>query len=492
MADAFTPYTTATPYFGQKPSWIPDPLDQARIQAYTAYEQMYYNSPNVFKISLRGANDLPIYVPSARTIVDTTARYVGTDMSVVVSGTSTADVVAAQMAIADLMKRERFRSRYNGGKRYGLIQGDWLWHLTADQAKDVGKRIKMTVIDPSLYFPIPDPDDVDKTIAVHLAETITTADGERVRRVTYRKIPGGAVTVEEGIFLIEDWYGLESKPETIVRPVTALPPEITTIPVYHTKNTEEPGNPFGSSELRTLEPIMGAVNQTMSDEDLALALMGIGMWATDASHPIDPITGKQVAWQMGPGRVVHHDGTKFDKIAGTGSLADSYGEHYDRLWEAIYRASSTPEVAIGGMDVSVAASGVALQIQLGPMISKASEKNDLLGDSQTQMFYDIVHMWMPAYEDTVFAEDLAVDTTFGSAIPVDREAKFTELNDMLDRGVIDTAYYREQTKLLGYVYPEGMDERAKAEYDGRQQQQDAFADRVTAETDGTEDDGVPA
>lgn len=478
---AFTPYTTAAEFFGQKPAWIPGELDQMRIQSYTAYEQMYWNAPDTFKISLRGTNNLPIYVPSARTIVNTTARYVGADFGVVVSGTSTADVTAAQLAISDLMKREKFKSRFSGAKRYGLIQGDWLWHLTADPTKEVGKRLRLTAIDPSLYFPITAPDDVDRIIAVHLATEVATEDGPRIRRITYRKTESGGITVEDGLFPVENWYSLDAQPEVINRPVTPLPPEITSLPVYHTKNTDDPGDPFGSSELRGLERVMGAINQTMSDEDLALALMGIGMWATDASHPIDPETKKRVPWQMGPGRVIHHDGNKFDKVAGVGNLAEGYGEHYNRLWEAIFQASGTPEIAVGTVDVAVAQSGVALQLQLGPMLSKADDKNQLIIDTHNQMFYDILHQWMPAYEETTFAEDLMVDCTVGSAVPVNREERFTELNDMLDRGVITADYYREEARKLGYTFPSDIGAKAEEEYAKRQAMSDGFADRVDQE-----------
>lgn len=482
MAKAFTPYSTVAEFFAQKPAWIPDELDQARIQAYAAYEQMYWNAPDTFKISLRGTNNLPIYVPSARTIVDTTNRYVGAEFTVSLTGSSETDVAAARLAISDLMKRERFLSRFEGAKVYGLMQGDWVWHVTADNAKDVGRRLRLTALDPSLFFPVPSPDDVDRIIAVHLAHVVTTADGERVRRLTYRKTESGGITVEEGLFLTTAWYALDAAPEAVLKPVTALPPEITAIPLYHTKNTEEPGNPFGSSELRGLERVMGAVNQTMSDEDLALALMGIGMWATDASHPIDPETKKQVPWQLGPGRVVHHDGSKFDKVAGVGNLAESYGAHYDRLWQSIFQASSTPEVAVGTVDVSIAQSGVALQLQLGPMLSKAGVKNRLVKDSHDQLFHDILHMWMPAYEETSFAEDTVVECTTGSAVPVDREAKFAELNDMFDRGLITADFYRTEATKLGYRFPEGMGAQAEAEFEKRTAMTDGFADRVAQET----------
>lgn len=479
MGTAFTPYSTGAEFFGTKPTWIPDELDIARIQSYQAYEEMYWNVPDIFKVSLRGTNVLPIYVPAARTIIDTTNRYYGADFRPVVIGTG-ADAVAAQLAISDFMKREKFRSKFNGAKRYGLIQGDQIWHLTADESKPVGSRLRVTALDPAMYFPIVDDEDVDRVIGCHLVELITTSDGPRIRRLTYRKTDSGGVTVEEGMFKTDKWGGPEDAPETIIRPETALPPQIISLPVYHTKNTDTPGDPFGSSEVRGLERLMGGLNQTMSDEDLALALVGIGMYATDASQPIDPKTKQPVPWQLGPGRVVHHDGTNFTRLQGVGSLSESYGAHYNRLWEALKQASSTPDIAIGAVDVQVASSGIALALQLGPMLAKASEKNDLLLDTQNQFWYDVLKMWMPAYEQTTF-EDVSVECTVGNAVPIDREARFAELNDMLDRGVIDTEYYRQEAKKLGYTFPEGMAERAKAEYDSRQAQD--FGDRVNAELD---------
>ncbi len=488
----FTPYSTGAEFFGQKPTWIPDELDVMRIQSYQTYEEMYWNVPDIFKVSLRGSNSQPIYIPTTRTIVDTTNRYYGADFRPVVTGPSETTVAGAQLALSDFMKREKFRSKFNGYKRYGMIHGDAVWHLTADESKPVGSRLILTAVDPGMYFPIPDPEDVDRIIGVHLVEQLATADGPRIRRLTYRKVPRSdgrnTITVEEGIFATDKWEGPLDKPETIIRPVTALPDAITSLPVYHTKNSEEPGNPFGSSEVRGLERIMGAVNQAVSDESLALALMGIGMYATDASHPIDPTTKKPVPWQLGPGRVVHHDGTKWERIQGVADLGGSYGTHYYRLWESLKWASSTPDVAIGTIDVSVAQSGVALALQLGPMLSKAAEKNDLLLDTHNQMFFDILTMWMPAYEETTF-DGVGVDCVVGNAVPVDRPARFAELNDMLDRGVIDTEYYRVEATKLGYTFPTGIGGRAKAEYDERNAQPD-FGTRLDSEVDPTAtDDG---
>lgn len=488
-AGLFTPYSTVGEFASAKPTWIPDELDIERIQSYQSYEQMYWNVPDIFKVSLRGTNDLPIYIPAARTIVDTTNRYYGVDFRVVFTdrdtGKSSTVTQAASLAYRDLVKRERFRSKFNGNKRYGLIRGDSVWHITADETKPVGSRLSLTALDPAMYFPIFDEDDVERIVGVHLVEQLTTDDGPRIRRLTYRKVPrsdgSNTITVEDGIFEVDKWAGPTDRPERILKPPTPLPDDITAIPVYHTKNFEEPGNPFGSSEVRGLERIMGAMNQAVSDESLALALMGIGMYATDASHPIDPTTGKPVAWQMGPGRVLHHDGTKFDKLAGATGLADSYGVHYSRLWEALRQSSSTPDVAIGSVDVSVAQSGIALALQLSPMLAKVGEKNDLLLDTMNHLFFDVFTMWMPAYEETTF-DNVDVECVVGSAVPVDREARFAELNDMLDRGVIDTDYYRAEATKLGYVFPDGIAETAKAEFEERNAAADPFAGRLTDET----------
>lgn len=481
----FTPYSTVETMFGPRPTWIPDELDVQRIQAYQTYEQIYWNVPDIFQISLRGSNELPIYVPSGRTIVDTTNRYVGASFGFAITsraGTQTPDAAEATIALTDFMRREKFKSKFNGNKRYGLMRGDALWHVTADETKADGARISLTAIDPAMYFPIPDENDVDTTVGVHLVEFLETSDGPRVRRLTYRKIPRAGrlpqITVEDGLFEVDKWGGPGFSPARVIMPPTPLPDPISSIPVYHWKNFEEPNNPFGSSELRGLERLMAGLNQTMSDEDLTLALEGIGVYATDGSEPIDPQTKKRTSWKMGPGRVVHTDGTFFNRVAGASNLAGSYGAHYDRLRQALYETSSTPEVAIGRVDVQVAQSGIALRLQLDPMLSKASEKNDAIVDVNGNMAFDLLTMWYPAYENTTF-EDIRVDCTVGDAVPVDRAARFAELNDMYDRGVIDAAFYRSEAAKLGYVFPEGIGTRAEREWQSRNQ--DQFTARVDEE-----------
>lgn len=487
MAGEFTPYATGRALFGAKPAHVQDTLDQERLQSYDLYERMYWNAPDTYTVTMRGTNSNPLYIPAARTIVDTSNRYTAPDFGVLLStrggGVDSADVVACRMALSDFMTRERFRAKFLGAKRYNQIQGDWVWHLTADPTKPVGQRLSLVTLDPSMYFPVYAEDNQDKLIAVILAEVVTRGSDSKVHRVTYRKVPGtgenlGSVTVDEGIYAIDAWESLDAQPEEVIKAVTTLPEPITAIPVYHTKNFEEPGNNFGSSELRGLETIMSAVNQTMSDEELALALAGIGTYVTDAPHPVDPRTKQQVPWRMGPG-VVNHvpQGHKMDRIQGVGSVVP-YGDHYERLWQALQWSAASPDIAIGSVDVKIAESGIALALQMSPILAKSAEKDDLIQATHDQMFYDIINMWYPAYEETTFNEVLAV-ATVGDKLPPDRAARFTELNDMLDRKVIDTEYYRAEAAKLGYVFPTDMAARVAA--DPALKTVDPLADRVTTE-----------
>lgn len=485
----FTPYTTGESLFGSKPAWVSDPLDIQRLQSYLLYEQIYWNVPNVFRLSQRGSDDKPIYVPAGRTIIDTSNRYTGAGYSVAISalngGEPTADVLAARLAISDLMKRERFKSKFRGAKRYCQIQGDWVWHVTANPDKPIGSRLSLNTIDPSYYFPVMDPDSVDRVIAVMLAEPVTFNGDPVVRRVCYRKTAATAttpasITVEEAYFETDAWQDLEATPVANgeIRPITTLPPEITSIPVYHIKNFEEPGNPFGSSEIRGMERIIAGLHQTMSDEDLTLAMQGLGMYATDGPQPVDRDTKQPIPWRLGPGTVVHYpQGHKWDRVGGVGTVAP-FGDHYDRMWQAIKQATASPDVAVGTVDVQIAQSGIALSLQLSPILEKAGEKNDLIAEKHDQMWYDIINMWYPAFEETTFSEVVAT-STFGDAVPIDRETRFKELNDMLAGGVIDDAYYREEATKLGYVFPSDMATRAKTWRD--EQKADAFTGQVNEE-----------
>jgi hypothetical protein len=488
----FTPYSTLNTMFpATKPTWIPDVIDQQRIMSYQIYEEIFENVPSVFKLVARGRQDKPIYIPTAKTIINTTNRYVAPKMGFMIAPklgetVSQEEIMVLTQFWQDFFKRERFYSQLNGNKRYGLVRGDWLWHITADPRKLPGSRLTIRPIDPGSYFPIWHPDDVDKVIGCHIVEQMIPP-GEKdtkIKRLTYRKseTPGGSITVEEAWFKLDDWEGPKSKPDKIIQPLRTIA-GITNLPVYHVKNTDEPGNPFGSSEIRGLERIMAAINQAISDEDIALAIEGIGIYATDAPPPKD-LEGNITDWVLGPGRMLEHPpgapGSKgVYRVSGVGSVGP-YQDHLAYLERQLKESSNTPDVAVGKVDVTVAQSGIALRLQLGPMLSKAEEKDQTIVDVHDQMFYDLATEWFPVFEQANF-DGTVVSTTLGDKIPVDRTGRLQELNDMLDRQVISTQYYRDECTKLGYVFPDDIEQEIQADADRLAAAVDPFGARVDQE-----------
>jgi hypothetical protein len=463
-APIFTPYSTVKPLMpATMPAWITSELDQQRILSYQIYEQIYWNVPETFKLMARGSENKPIYLPNAKTIVETCNRYTATNMSVnmkssLVKGAIDADKVVYQDFLDNFFKRERFWSKFAGNKRYGLIRGDWLWYIIADPAKPEGSRISIRPLDPASYFPITDPDDVDKIIGCHIVDQQTDDKGDvKIHKTTYirplvapDRNPGQFVQVEEGIYKLDEWEGIGSKPEKAIRPPQQLP-GITSLPVYHIPNFDEPANPFGSSEIRGIERIMAAVNQAISDEELALALEGLGLYVTDAPSPTDD-DGNLVGWILGPGRVAEVPaGSFFNRVSGVSSV-DSSQAHVASLITHMRESAAIPDVAVGTVDVAIAQSGIALALQFAPILAHTNEKDVSIVEVHAQMLYDLQTQWFPTFEGLTMA-GVVLDPVVGDKIPVDRAQKFTELNDALDRQAISTAFYRSEMEKLGYTFP---------------------------------------
>lgn len=443
----FTQWSTIAPWLGAAPGWVPE-VDQQRIAAYAKYEEIYWASEEGFEEVLRGDNENPVFMPTARTIVNTVDRYTAPDFAVSIEalqaadgstgGTDSTTVQVAQLAFDQLFRREQFFSKFSASKKKGIRQGDWLWHIVADDTKDLGRRISILKVDPGAYFPVYESDikeggDPDKIVKVHLAETIKMESKEYVSRMTYTRVQDnegaftGVITRSHMVFEMKDWATEGAKPISTILAEEELPASIPAIPVYHIKNGD-PTDPFGSSELRGFESVLLGINQTVSDEDATLALDGIGIYATDGGAPRDP-QGNETDWVMGPGRVLTHAGN-LKRVNGTTSVTP-FGDHYDRLVNAVKEASGASDVAVGSVDSATAESGIALLLKLGPILAYTKEKDQHIVDVHTQMFHDLC-FWFSEYEDLGVllstgeggetVPSVRITPTIGDKIPVNLKA----------------------------------------------------------------------
>lgn len=465
-----TPYSTVAPLIVGKPSWIPE-IDRERVLSYDQYDMLYWNNNQNLRLIMRGTDDAqPIFVPEARVIVEATQRYVGAGFNFQVQtdvGTPAGQELATQQ-FTNLFRREMFISRYNDNKRFGLVRGDWLWHVTANPLKAQGSRLRILPVHPGNYFPVFEADiipggDPDKIVKVHIAERIVGADGKPfIRRQTYERDPNSGVIISSCFIFDEDkWFVEGGKATDVVLAPTPLDPRIAAFPVYHITNRTEPLNPWGSSELRGLERILAGLTQAVSDSDMALALEGLGVYYTESSGTFRDSTGAVIDPQLYPGTILR--GTKLERVQGIGSI-QPYDSHIDRLIRFCREASGTPDTAIGKVDVQVAESGIALLLQLGPMLAKAAEADAHIIDKHTQMFYDLVQGWFPAYEAYNFT-DVTVLPTLGAKVPPNVAAEVTQTSQLVVAGLMSKKTARENLAKVGVNFAADEEARIQAEAD---------------------------
>lgn len=462
-----TPYSTVVPYLGELPAWVPEE-EQERVSSYHKYDDMYWSRPEAFKLALVDDDAGPIYVPKAMTVVDTTAHFLLKGLTIKAPGNSQ----ELQKALDDLLRREQFYSKFHAAKSSGVSRGDFILHITADQSKLDGKRISINTVHPAAYFPVHDDWDPEKLLRVHLAEQFERREGGMlktyIRRLTYEyeyTATGRRVWRTEGFFEERDWF--DPKKANLVRSLlkrTMLPEEIDTIPVYHFKNKEWQGEDYGSSELRGFERLLQGINQTITDEEMALALEGLGVYATDAAGPVDPTTKARVPWQIAPARVMEVPlGSFFKRVEGVGSITPML-DHAKFLEEALFEASATSDVARGAVEAAVAESGIALAIKFMPTLAKI-EVRDLAGLDKLQQFWYDWRKWSDIFEGTSFADGDELEISIGDKLPQDKVAKLNELNNMFDRKIISAKYYREEMAKLGYVFPDDIEAQLQQEAD---------------------------
>lgn len=458
-------YSTAKPLLGSLPQWIADEQERQRIASYALYEAIYWTVPQTFKLMSRGEEDNPIYIPAGRVIVETLHRYLAKSPTFVPNpafGDTNQQTLATQV-MADLAARERLYSRFNMNKRFGIIRGDWMFHLYADPNRPPGSKISVFAVDPASVFPIYNPDNIDEIIGYHIAEQFTDNDGKQyIRRLTYRKQTGqggpSPIDVTDELYKVDDWGGpgmaQDPKPERTVNPPQTLPSPIDSLPIYHIQNFQEPGTIWGSSEMRGLERLMAAVNQSISDEELSLAMDGLGVYATDAGTPMDEDSGEDVAWNLGPGRVVElPDGKTLERVSGVGAV-NPYQDHLAYLHEQMDQTTGMADAAKGLVDVSVDVSGISLAIQMAPLFSRADEKEQVITDVLGNMLFDL-GKWYVAYEGTAF--NSLIEATrwmpvYQDRIPRNKAAEIDELMTLYGAvpQLLSAEYVRSKLRALGY------------------------------------------
>lgn len=511
MADTIiqTPYSTALPFLsGDIPTWLNE-YDAQRLASYDLYDDLYDNSP-VTQHLLRGDNDAPIFVPTVKRIVNTLSRFVGRGWGYEVdpkAGTP-AQQEAVKLAFSNLFRRERILSEFSNGKKEWLRRGDWVWMITGDPNKPEGKRLSVKTIHPRTLFWLFDANDADRKSGVEIVEETMLEDGEtpalKIQRwlkanhpdhPSYNPDPEAEETDDEPIVYesllaeFEDWEDPEKRVVLeYLRPQEPLE-GIFALPIYSVKNGTSTANPYGESEIKGIESIIAAINQTISDEDLALAIAGLGMFVTDGGGPINEQTNQTEPWNLGPLEVVEVGaGKKFERIEGIKSIEPSQS-HIDYLEEQAFGISGINDIALGTRG-AVTESGIALAIRMAPLFDNGDEKDLQINDTFTQMFYDLQTMWFPAYESQNFGDVIVTSATdTGDRLPFDRKARWDELLAGFEANIFSLEFVHTiLVRDFGYELGAAELKAALAQAGVKAAQADPYGARSDAELNAEDED----
>lgn len=483
--------------------------------SYSLYEQIYWTVPQAFKLQQRGDDANPIYIPAGRVIVETLHRYLASGLRVDVDPLFGADNEKefARQVWTDFARRTRFYSRFTSNKRYGIIRGDWAFAITGNPDKEPFSRVNIELIDPGGLFPIWGGTTLDDIVGWHVVEQYTDQRGDpRILRRTWRKTTGLAgpspITYEADVFEVDAWGGPgmsvdEEKRvpgEPVAVPVTPIPAPVDDLPIYTIANFEQPGFLWGSSELRGFERMLTGISQGISDEELELVLNGLGVYATNAGEPVDE-SGQPAGWNLGPARVVEIPPEAFfNRVSGVGSVSP-FQDHLRYLHEQLDQAAGQSDVAKGKADVTVAESGVALLLQLGPLLARVDEKEQIITDVMTQMLFNLPK-WIVAYEGSAFSsmvsEGMGEDVTgtrllpfYGPKLPENKDKRIQNLLALFAAKAIPLNFVWKELRRLGWELPEDQELlTGLAETIALTTPQDPFADRMEGEIEdaGEEED----
>lgn len=476
-----TPYSTAMPFVQKKPSWVNE-YDAQRLASYDLYEDLVRNRPDALQALLRGTDEKPLLIPTAKKIVNTLCRYVlrGWHIDVVpaddpVTGepltASEEDTNSALIAYGTLFKRERFLTQIRSLKKDLISKGDAYLYIVGDPDKPQNRRLSIRTLDPRIVFPIYEDHDPDTITGIDLIEQYVVGSDSFIKRQRFLKPSNPlhpsfgdyeAPIAREITYLEMDGWEDPEKAKQYSGDRTGhpdpLPMEILDgiyhLPIYHFRNNEESGNPFGTSDLSGLEAALAGINQAATDQDLALAMAGLGFYVTDSGAPVDD-DGNDVAWIIGPQRVVEVGENKtFQRVSGVASVEPSIS-HIEFVEDRLNQTTGLNDVALGVVDTTVAESGIALEIRMGPLLDATGEKDESALEVLDQFLYDL-REWFSVYEDIQIVNVVAI-SVLQDKMPKNRAQRMEELKNLYLDGVISLQYYHKILEdEFGFVFPPGM------------------------------------
>lgn len=289
--------------------------------------------------------------------------------------------------LREWMERENFLLSMMSAERDCVALGDAVWVLRWD-----GSRPRVSRIDPGFYFPV-----LDDSLhgdpfprKVHLAWEFEEDGRRKLRRITYEMVPTGAVkypwnegvsheecVMSDLVWDLTDMTRVDALSDSRAIPrvdnsgreIVRYPLGIDFIPVVHMPNAAT-GEHFGESSLSRVVQVLDDLAAADTDATAASGTTGTPMLVMKGAG--GSAFGRN-EYRVEPGFVFTVGEQGDVRAIDTSAQLQEMRERVRDLQRRVARSARVPEVALGGWGSDLALSGVALQIQYGPLSNAVRE-----------------------------------------------------------------------------------------------------------------------
>jgi hypothetical protein len=292
-------------------------------------------------------------------VVDTVTSYMG-DPSIQLGDTGEQN--AAEAYLAEIYRRERLPARDYETEVACAVDGDAVWKVTWD---DRERRVRVSAVDPARVYALTRPDDLEEVELFAEQYTMRAEDGPILFNQHLRSLNTTRATVT----ITEEWTPTAWRIWVNNDLEQDAPNPYGVIPYVHACNYRNPYRLWGASDIGRVEGILETIDQAEWDNDDTMALAGLLVILTNVDEQADLAVAPGAIWSLPEAA----QASTLDVLRG--NLGGQRLAYLDHLTATLQQLSRTPSTALGGSGgPNTNVSGLALQVQLGPILRLVARK----------------------------------------------------------------------------------------------------------------------
>lgn len=366
------------------------------------------------------------------------------------AGRDTPATRAAQLALEDVYRANGLDRLDPATALDAAVLGDGAFKVTWSAKK---RRPVVAAVDPRGLWAWRDPDDPRELVRVLQLRNMTRAEVE----ARGWALPDGSDAVAPNpsiatVPVVEEWTAERWRVEVAGGIVVDRGNPYGWIPYVVFPNQARPHEPWGASDLEDLMDVCRELNERSSTVARILEISGYPITVLENVDGAEGIRADAGAvWELPADSKAY----LLDMLQGGGVRL--HLDYIELLYRALHDLSETPRTAFG--DSGRALSGVALEVEIQPLVQKVQRKRTIWDDvfrERNRMILDLAERF-GGVDVGGLRESSAV---WGGVTPTDREALVQETSTRLKDG---TLAHTDAMHLLGSQDPEGDLERVLAD-----------------------------